>query len=865
MKAAEIRQSFIDFFTARAHQHVPSSSLVPDNDPTLLFTNSGMVQFKDVFLGLKRHPYDRAVTAQRCMRAGGKHNDLDNVGYTARHHTFFEMLGNFSFGAYFKEQAIDQAWEFVTRHLGLDPERLLVTVHHSDEDAANIWRDRVGVPAERVLYLGESNFWQMGNTGPCGPCSEIFYDHGPGVAGGPPGSAEEDGDRFIEIWNLVFMQFERGEDGSMVPLPRPSVDTGMGLERIAAVLQGVQSNYQTDLFAGLLDALQGLTGKDERHLAGHHVIVDHIRASAFMVADAISPNNAGRGYVLRRIIRRALRHGYKLGLREAFLSQLLDPLLAEMGASNPQLLAQRAHISATIVAEERQFLSTLSQGMNLLEKELERSGDCLAGDVAFRLYDSCGFPLDLTQDVCRERSVGVDVKGFEIAMRAQRERARAAANFQAQSFKIPADVSSDFVGYNHLSRPGKLAAIFADNQAVTELAAPAAGALVLTECPFYPQSGGQLGDSGMVYADGAEFEVEDCQRQGEALVLLGRMLSGVLKVRAQVSAQVDANRRQQIAAHHSATHLLHAALRAELGEHVEQRGSLVSADKLRFDFTHPNPLDSGQLERVARLVNEQIRANTQVNVRTMPKAEALKAGATALFGEKYADQVRVVQMGEKVEGKAFSLELCGGTHASRTGDLGYFYLVNETPVAAGIRRVEALTAVAAQRQQLQQQAQLQQLTQLVKIGDWQQLPERIGKLQQELKSLQQQKANWEAQRLQLQAAKLREQFQELGAAALLVQRVDGLATDAARQLADQLKAGRQRSLLALFGERDGRYYILIGCSAELARERGCQELLQSVNARYGGRGGGRADLATGSLERLPPLVELQQLCSQYLS
>ena len=863
MKAAEIRQKFIDFFSARAHQHVASSALVPDNDPTLLFTNSGMVQFKALFLGLERRDYQRAVSAQRCMRAGGKHNDLDNVGYTARHHTFFEMLGNFSFGDYFKEQAISQAWQFVTEQLGLPVEKLWVTVHNSDKEAAQIWHERIGVSKERIIYLGESNFWQMGNTGPCGPCSEIFYDHGPEVAGGIPGSPDEDGDRFIEIWNLVFMQFERNEDGSMVPLPKPSVDTGMGLERIAAVLQKVHSNYETDLFSGLLDKLQELTGNTERHNPGHHVIVDHIRASAFMIADGISPNNAGRGYVLRRIIRRALRHGYKLGLRSTFLTELLPPLFAEMGASNQQLLEYAGHIKSTIISEERQFLNTLEQGMSLLEKELKNCADQLDGAVAFRLYDRCGFPLDLTQDVCRERGLSVDIKGFELAMQAQRERARAAANFQTRQLKIAASVSSEFVGYKQLGKQSKVIALFAESEASEQLAPGTDGVVVLEQCPFYAQSGGQLGDSGMLYADGAEFEVLDCQQQGQVWLLIGKMLGGNLRLGQDVEAQVDSSRRQQIAAHHSATHLLHAALRAELGTHVEQRGSLVSADRLRFDFTHPKPIEATQLARVQRLVNEQIRANTSITTRNMKKAEALKLGAMALFGEKYADDVRVVQMGEKLNGKTFSIELCGGTHAQRTGDLGYLCLVNETPVAAGIRRIEALSAASAQQYLQQQQAQLQQLSQMVKVGDWQELAPRLEKLQQELKKTQQHNQQLQQQAMQARAQQMRSEFRSVAGLQLLAQRADDLPTAALRSLADHLKAGQQQALIVLVGQRDGSNYLLCSCNKGMQLD--MKQLMQSLTAELGGSGGGRADFATGGINRLPGLEELNKLLSQYLA
>ena len=865
MKAAQIRQKFIEFFVKRSHEHVPSSALVPNNDPTLLFTNSGMVQFKGVFLGLERRPYQRAVTAQRCMRAGGKHNDLDNVGYTARHHTFFEMLGNFSFGDYFKEQAIANAWEFVTQQLGLESQKLLVTVHHSDEEAARIWHEQIGVPRERIIYLDESNFWQMGNTGPCGPCSEIFYDHGPGVTGGPPGSPDEDGDRYIEIWNLVFMQFERNEDGSMVPLPKPSVDTGMGLERVTAVLQGVHSNYETDLFAGLLDKLQAITGNDQRHNSGHHVIVDHIRASAFMIADGIIPDNAGRGYVLRRVIRRALRHGHKLGVRREFFAELLEPLFAEMGPSNPQLLELKQRIEHTISSEERQFLSTLEQGMSTLEKELKRvAGARLDGRTAFRLYDSCGFPLDLTQDVCRERGISVDVKGFELAMQAQRERARSTSNFQVHSLKVDSSLRSEFVGYNNTTKQSKISALYVDERKVEELHAGSDAIVVLDECPFYPQSGGQLGDSGMLFADGAEFEVHDCQRHADALLLFGKMLGGSLKRRQLVQAQVDSERRRQIAAHHSATHLLHAALRSELGAHVEQRGSMVSADRLRFDFTHSKPLDAGQLARVQRLVNEQIRANSVVNTRQMKKEEALRAGAMALFGEKYDDDVRVVQMGTKSAGRSFSLELCGGTHVSRTGDLGNFYLLSDAPVAAGIRRVEALTAASAGQQQQQQQELLHELTALAKIGDWRELGAKFAKLQQDLKSSQRDNEHLRTQALQAQAQQMRADFAKCGGVELLVRYADVSEASALRVLADDLKSGRSNAVVVLVGGGSDSKHLLCACSKALGARHNMRSLLAEINAAYGGNGGGRPDFATGGLPRAPKVEQLQQLVKNWL-
>ncbi|MFN3785379.1 MAG: alanine--tRNA ligase, partial [Thiothrix sp.] len=698
MTTAELRQQFLNFFASKGHVIVPSSSLVPGNDPTLLFTNAGMVQFKDVFLGMDKRPYSRATSAQRCVRAGGKHNDLENVGYTARHHTFFEMLGNFSFGDYFKEDAITYAWEFLTEVLKLPKTKLWVTVYAEDDEAYNIWTQQIGIPTERITRVGDNkgaryasdNFWQMGDTGPCGPCTEIFYDHGEHIWGGPPGSPEEDGDRYIEIWNLVFMQYERTKGGEMRPLPKPSVDTGMGMERLAAVMQGVHSNYEIDLFQTLLKKAASLAPQADPHSPSLKVIADHIRSCAFLITDGVLPSNEGRGYVLRRIIRRAIRHGYKLGMPSPFFYQMVQPLVAEMGQAYPELAAAQVQVEQALEKEERRFAETLEQGMKILEDAIAGiTGTMIDGETVFKLYDTYGFPIDLTADIARERNLSIDEAGFAAAMNAQRERARAAGKFGADyGDKLDVSGATAFHGYEQLAETSTITVLFRGSEAVTSLQAGDEGRIVLDHTPFYAESGGQVGDTGVLRAGEAVFRVTDTRKQGATFIHFGKLESGIFRVGMLVSAEVDADRRQAIVLNHSATHLMHAALRQVLGTHVEQKGSLVTPERLRFDFSHPEPVTAVQIAEVEALVNREIRANTATSAQIMSMEAAKQAGAMALFGEKYGDEVRVLTIG-------FSTELCGGCHVRRTGDIGLFKIVSEGGVAAGIRRIEAVTGANA--------------------------------------------------------------------------------------------------------------------------------------------------------------------------
>ncbi len=727
---AEIRQAFLDFFHSKGHQVVASSSLVPNNDPTLLFTNAGMNQFKDVFLGLDKRAYSRATTSQRCVRAGGKHNDLENVGYTARHHTFFEMLGNFSFGDYFKHDAISYAWELLTGEnwFNLPKEKLWVTVYETDDEAFDIWQKQIGVPAERIIRIGDNkgaafasdNFWQMGDTGPCGPCTEIFFDHGDHIWGGPPGSPEEDGDRYIEIWNIVFMQFNRQSDGTMLPLPKPSVDTGMGLERIAAVLQHVNSNYEIDLFTTLIAAVAKLTGATDMGNKSLRVIADHIRSCAFLIADGVIPSNENRGYALRRIIRRAIRHGNMLGAKDTFFYKLVAPLIEVMGPAAEELKRQQAQVEQVLKSEEEQFARTLERGLALLDDELAKlQGDTLDGETAFRLYDTYGFPVDLTADVCRERGLKVDEQGFELAMEAQRRRARESSGFGADyNSLIRVDGASQFNGYDREEQQAKVTALFRDGQPVDEIHAGEEAVVVLDETPFYGESGGQVGDKGVLKAAGSEFVVSDAQKYGQAIGHLGKLASGSLKLHDRVDAVIDSERRNRIRLNHSATHLLHAALRQILGEHVAQKGSLVNDKYLRFDFSHSEAMKPEQIRAVEDLVNQQIRRNLSVQTEVMALDDAKEKGAMALFGEKYDDHVRVLTMGD------FSTELCGGTHANRTGDIGLFRIQSESGTAAGIRRIEAVTGEGAIATLHQQSDLLQDVAHLVK-GDSNNLSDKV--------------------------------------------------------------------------------------------------------------------------------------------
>ncbi|WP_127476331.1 alanine--tRNA ligase [Sulfurivermis fontis] len=841
MKSAELRQAFLDFFRSKGHEVVASSPLVPGNDPTLLFTNAGMVQFKDCFLGREQRSYTRAASVQRCVRAGGKHNDLENVGYTARHHTFFEMLGNFSFGDYFKREAIHYAWEFLTQTLQLPREKLWVTVYKDDDEAAAIWVNEIGVPAERVTRLGEkSNFWSMGDTGPCGPCTEIFYDHGPEVWGGPPGTPEEDGDRYIEIWNLVFMQFDRSADGTMTPLPKPSVDTGMGLERLAAVMQHVHSNYDIDLFQNLIKAVAALAGSKDLSNPSLKVIADHIRSCAFLVTDGVVPSNEGRGYVLRRIIRRAIRHGHKLGLRQPFFHKLVAPLVKEMGAAYPELAKAEAQVTRILNQEEERFAETLDQGMHLLEEAIAGlSGHVLPGSTIFKLYDTYGFPVDLTGDIARERNLELDMDGFDREMEAQRERARAASTFgAAYGHKLEIAGKTEFTGYERISDQAKVIALYKGSDAVQQLAAGEQGMVILDHTPFYAESGGQVGDKGLLSSAGAMFEVQDTQKQGEAFGHIGVVRQGSLKVGDSVDAAVDFAARAATAAHHSATHLLHAALRQVLGEHVQQKGSLVTPERLRFDFSHFESVSREQLRRIEQLVNEQIRGNNEVLTRIMGIEDAMASGAMALFGEKYGDKVRVLSMGE------FSTELCGGTHVSRTGDIGLFKIVSEGGVAAGVRRIEAVAGRRALEWVDSIEDSLEAVAAAVKgsrdvVADKvRQMIERQRKLEKELEQLK-------AKLASSQGSDLAGQAVEVAGIKVLAANLEGVDPKALRDTLDQLKNKLGSAAIVLAAVQGDKISLVAGVTKDLTDRLQAGKLLQEVAQQVGGKGGGRADMAQG--------------------
>jgi alanyl-tRNA synthetase len=845
---AEIRQAFLDFFHSKGHQVVASSSLVPNNDPTLLFTNAGMNQFKDVFLGLDKRNYTRATTSQRCVRAGGKHNDLENVGYTARHHTFFEMLGNFSFGDYFKHDAINFAWELLTgeQWFNLPKDRLWVTVYETDDEAFDIWEKEVGVPRERIIRIGDNkgaayasdNFWQMGDTGPCGPCTEIFFDHGDHIWGGPPGSAEEDGDRYIEIWNIVFMQFNRQQDGTMLPLPKPSVDTGMGLERIAAVLQHVNSNYEIDLFSKLIKSVAQVTGATDLTSKSLRVIADHIRSCAFLVADGVTPSNEGRGYVLRRIIRRAIRHGNMLGAKDTFFYKLVGPLVDVMGSAGDELKRQQALVEQVLKTEEEQFARTLERGLALLDEELANlKGDTLDGETAFRLYDTYGFPVDLTADVCRERNLKVDEAGFEAAMEEQRRRARESSGFGADyNSMIRVDSASAFKGYDHLDLNAKVTALFVDGKPVEQVAAGQDAVVVLNETPFYGESGGQVGDKGAIKGNGIDFAVNDTQKYGQAIGHLGKLVSGVLKVGDSVKAEVDEERRARIRLNHSATHLLHAALRQVLGTHVAQKGSLVNDKGLRFDFSHFEAMKPSEVRAVEDIVNAQIRRNLPIETNVMDLEAAKAKGAMALFGEKYEDHVRVLSMGD------FSTELCGGTHASRTGDIGLFRIVAESGTAAGVRRIEAVTGEGALAILHAQSDQLHDIAQLLK-GDSQNLNdkvrsvlERTRQLEKELQQLKEQQASQESANLSSKAV-------EVKGVKLLVSELSNVEPKMLRTMVDDLKNQLGSAVIVLATVSEGKVSLIAGVSKDVTDRVKAGELVGMVAQQVGGKGGGRPDMA----------------------
>ncbi len=840
MKSANIRKAFLDFFQAREHEIVPSSSLVPANDPTLLFTNAGMVQFKEVFLGLEQRPYQRAASVQRCVRAGGKHNDLDNVGYTARHHTFFEMLGNFSFGDYFKREAIVYAWEFLVGELGLAPERLWITVFEEDEEAANIWLNEVGVEPQRFSRIGaHDNFWSMGDTGPCGPCSEIFYDHGPDVAGGPPGTPEQDGDRYVEIWNLVFMQYDRDEAGKLRPLPKPSVDTGMGLERLAAVMQGVHNNYEIDLFQALIQAVARLTDNPaERNNTSLRVIADHIRSCAFLVADGVMPSNEGRGYVLRRIIRRAIRHGNRLELTEPFFYKLVDPLIEQMGEAYPGLPAARDYVMRVLRQEEERFAETLEHGLHHLEQALERlDGRVIPGETVFRLYDTYGFPVDLTADIARERGLTLDMEGFEREMAMQRERARAASHFSGDfGERLDIEGSSEFTGYDRLEQQASVTALYVDGQPVERLLEGQQGVVVLDSTPFYAESGGQVGDSGKLQSEKGLFEVSDTRKEGEANIHLGMVTAGQLAVGDSVIARVDAARRQDVACHHSATHLLHAALRKVLGEHVVQKGSLVAPERLRFDFSHFEPLDAGQLIAIERLVNTKIRANLPVETRIMSPQQAEKAGAMALFGEKYGEQVRVLSMGE------FSIELCGGTHVQRTGDITLFKIVAESGIAAGVRRIEAVAGQRAVQWYEAGERQLRTVCELLK-SDRDTVADKVSQLLERSRRVEKELGRLKEKLASSQGGDLASRAVEVNGIKVLAARLDGADSKTLRNTVDQLKNRLGSAAIVLAAVDGNKITLIAGVTKDVTNRIKAGDLVNSVAHQVGGKGGGRPDMA----------------------
>jgi alanyl-tRNA synthetase len=840
MTSAEVRSAFLNFFKQHGHFVELSSSLVPHNDPTLLFTNAGMVQFKDLFLGREQREFTRAATSQRCVRAGGKHNDLENVGYTARHHTFFEMLGNFSFGDYFKKEAIHFAWKFLVNVLEIPKEKLWVTVFDEDDEAANIWINEIGVSPERLSRIGaKDNFWSMGDTGPCGPCSEIFYDHGEEIFGGPPGTPDEDGDRYIEIWNLVFMQYDRSADGTLTPLPKPSVDTGMGLERISAVMQNVHNNYDIDLFQNLLKAAASVTNTTDLTNSSLRVIADHIRSCAFMIVDGVMPSNEGRGYVLRRIIRRAIRHGYRLGVNEIFFHKLVAPLVQEMGDAFPELRKELEQVEKVLEREEKRFAETLGQGMKILEACVAKmEGTVIEGETVFQLYDTYGFPVDLTADFAREHNLTVDYDGFEKAMEAQRDRARSASHFGADAHKnIELDSQTEFTGYELLDDTAQIVALFKGGEAVEQLNAGEEGVIVLDKTPFYGESGGQVGDCGTISTDGATFDVADTQKQAGSLFLhQGKVSAGALKVGQNVKATVDMAKRKATELNHSATHLLHAALRQTLGEHVAQKGSLVNTERLRFDFSHFEPLTADEIATMERLVNEQIRLNNAVSAQIMAKDDAVKAGAMALFGEKYGAEVRVLTIGE------FSTELCGGTHVARAGDIGCFKIISENGVAAGVRRIEAVTGANCLAWFAQRESALVQIADLVKgtpdkaVEKVEQLVERARGLEKQLERLNSKLASATGDELMAKAT-------DIKGVKVLATTVENVDAKILREIVEQLKNKLHNAVVVLAAVEGEKVSVVAGVSKDQTAKVKAGELANFVAAKIGGKGGGKPDLA----------------------
>lgn len=861
LSSAEIRSAFLTYFEKRGHQIVPSSSLVPGNDPTLLFTNAGMVQFKNVFLGEEKRSYTMATSSQRCVRAGGKHNDLENVGYTARHHTFFEMLGNFSFGEYFKRDAIKYAWDFLVEELGIPAEKLWVTVFDEDTEAADIWLNEVGVDADRLSRIGaKDNFWSMGETGPCGPCSEIFYDHGEQVAGGPPGTPEEDGDRYVEIWNLVFMQYDRNDKGELTPLPKPSVDTGMGLERVAAVLQGVHNNYDIELFKSLIKNAATLTGTKDTSHTSLRVLVDHIRSCAFLIVDGVQPSNEGRGYVLRRIIRRAIRHGYKLDMKEVFFHKLVQPLVEQMGSAYPELTEKADMVSNILLKEEQRFAETLEQGMKLLQDGTQSLKDKLiTGETAFKLYDTYGFPVDLTADYARENGLTVDFDGFEKAMEAQRERARSASSFSADGPDLPhLTQATEFIGYESLQAESKLEAIYKNGEQSSTICEGESGYLVLDKTPFYAESGGQAGDHGQITTSTAIFDVVDVQKKADAYFHIGQVSKGEFKSEQVVRAVVDKNNRQATASNHSATHLLHAALRKVLGEHVTQKGSLVEASRLRFDFSHFEPITAAQLQEIERLVNAQIRFNEEVQTQVTDQETAIANGAMALFGEKYGDKVRVLKMGE------FSTELCGGTHVNRVGDIGLIKILSETGIASGVRRIEAIAGEGALSWVEQGDELLQKIAKVVK-GNRESALEKVVQIQDKNKALEKELEQLKGQLATAASGDLQNQAVQIDGLNVLAANIEGADNKTLRDLVDQLKDKLGNAAVVLSTTQGEKITLIAGVSKNQTDRIKAGELVNSVALQVGGKGGGRADMAQaggndlaaleGALKSVPTWVE----------
>ncbi len=862
MKTVEVREAFLAYFEQHGHTRVPSSSLVPGNDPTLLFTNAGMNQFKDTFLGTEPRAYVRATSSQRCVRAGGKHNDLENVGYTARHHTFFEMLGNFSFGDYFKRDAIRYAWEFLTGTLGLPPERLWVTVHLTDDEAEQIWIEDIGFPKARISRLDEDNFWQMGDTGPCGPCSEIFYDHGEHVAGGPPGSADDDLDRYIEIWNLVFMQYNRDASGELHPLPHPSVDTGMGLERIAAVMQNVHSNYEIDLFQALIRAAAELLRVSDLENSSLRVIADHIRSCAFLVVDGVLPGNEGRAYVLRRIIRRAIRHGNKLGADKPFFHKLVATLAAQMGDAYPELRKQQAQAEAALLAEEEQFARTLDNGMQILEEALAGlEGSEIPGEVVFKLYDTYGFPLDLTNDIARERNLTLDVAGYDAAMAEQRSRSQESGSFKVDySDVLKLDGSTRFTGYDSLAGAGEVTALLRDGAEVAELGSDESGVLVLDRTPFYGESGGQVGDTGYLAGDDVRLEVSNTTKTAEHHLHHVKVLQGKVKRGDTLSAQVDTAVRQRTRLNHSATHLLHAALRRVLGEHVQQKGSLVDSQRLRFDFSHPEAVSARQLKTIETMVNEQIRGNSAVQTRLMSMDDAVAAGAMALFGEKYGDEVRVLSMGDD----NFSVELCGGTHVARTGDIGLMRIVSESGVASGVRRIEAVTGSAALDLVDLNEQQLAAICEVVK-GTTDNVAAKVAALRSENRDLEKEIARLKQKLASSAGADLTADAVEVQGIKVLAANVDGADAKSLRDTLDQCKNKLGSAVILLSAVSGDKIALAAGVTKDLTGRVKAGDLMREFAQRLGGKGGGKPDMAQGGGTDVQALPEVLKAVPEWVS